>query len=121
MKYFWLPPLQVTLASRPALDSWYGARTWALEHPLAEGGGATADGWISKQDYEEKGGDYLSEHWASNVFIPMKITKPAPARPTEPSVPSVTSSTASTAVTTVTPAPTASFTAGHPDALTASL
>ncbi|XP_029974347.1 actin-related protein 5 [Salarias fasciatus] len=70
---------KVSMASRPALDSWYGARDWAVERPAAAG----AEGWISRQDYEEKGGEYLSEHCASNTFIPMKIAKPAP-RPTEP-------------------------------------
>ncbi|KAK6303666.1 hypothetical protein J4Q44_G00261200 [Coregonus suidteri] len=41
---------QVTMASWPAVNSWYGARDWALEH--IPGG----EGWISRQDYEEKGG-----------------------------------------------------------------
>lgn len=89
------------MASQPALDAWYGARDWALQHLPTAGGGA-AEGWISRQDYEEKGGEYLSEHCASNVFIPMKIAKPVPARPTEPSV--TTSAGSSAAVTTVTPA-----------------
>ncbi len=90
-------PPQVTMASRPALDAWYGARDWALEHlPTAVGG--PAEGWISRQEYEEKGGEYLSEHCASNIFIPMKIAKPAPpARPVEPSVTTVTSFGASAA------------------------
>ncbi|XP_037540234.1 actin-related protein 5 isoform X1 [Nematolebias whitei] len=73
---------KVTMATRPALDAWYGARDWAMEHPAAGG----AEGWISKQDYEEKGGEYLREHCASNAFVPLKITKPVPARPIEPSV-----------------------------------
>lgn len=91
----------MTLASQPALDAWYGARDWALEH-LPTGAGAAAEGWISKQDYEEKGGEYLSEHCASNIFIPMKITKPVPSRPTEPSVAAVTSAGSSGAATMVT-------------------
>lgn len=66
--------------------------------------GAAAEGWISRQDYEEKGGEYLSEHCASNLFIPMKITKPVPARPTEPPVTTLTSTGASAAATTVAPA-----------------
>lgn len=74
-----------------------------MEHPLSGEGGA-AEGWISRQEYEEKGGEYLSEHCASNVFIPMKIAKPVPTRPTEPSVPTLTSTGASAAVTTVTSA-----------------
>lgn len=97
----------MTLASRPALDAWFGARDWALEHlPTREG--AAAQGWISRQDYEEKGGEYLSEHCASNVFIPMKISKPAPARPTESSAHTMTSVVASASVTMVTSAPTIS-------------
>lgn len=70
------------MATQLALDAWYGARDWALEHPASGG----AEGWISRQDYEEKGGEYLSEHCASNAFIPMKISKPVPPRPAEPSV-----------------------------------
>ncbi|KAM9856040.1 actin-related protein 5 [Aulostomus maculatus] len=91
---------KVTMASRPALDAWYGARDWALEHPPSGGGGA--EGWISKQDYEEKGGEYLSEHCASNVFIPMKIAKAAPARPAESSVTTPASTGPAAAVTMVT-------------------
>ncbi|KAM7404458.1 hypothetical protein PAMP_011803 [Pampus punctatissimus] len=102
---------KVTMASRPALDAWYGARDWALEHPPVGGGGGAAEGWISRQDYEEKGGEYLSEHCASNLFIPMKITKPVPARPAEPSVTTSTSTGATVAVTTVTSALTASCSA----------
>lgn len=89
------------MASSPAQDSWYGARDWALEHP--PGGGS--EGWISKQDYEEKGGEYLSEHCASNAFVPMKIAKPA--RPAEPplTMQYKTSTEASAAVTMVTSDP----------------
>ncbi|KAL2101971.1 hypothetical protein ACEWY4_003732 [Coilia grayii] len=61
---------KVRLASRPAVDAWYGAREWTLQHPPG------AEGWISRQDYEEKGGEYLSEHCASNIFIPMTISRP---------------------------------------------
>lgn len=91
------------MASQPTLDAWYGARAWALEHPPGAGGGLS-EGWISRQDYEEKGGEYLSEHCASNVFIPMKIAKPFPARSAEPSVPTPSSTGASAAVATVTSA-----------------
>uniref|UniRef100_A0A3B3BGU7 Actin-related protein 5 n=1 Tax=Oryzias melastigma TaxID=30732 RepID=A0A3B3BGU7_ORYME len=89
---------KVTMASRPALDAWYGAREWALEHHPGE----ESEGWISRKDYEEKGGEYLSEHCASNLFIPMKIAKPVPARPAEPPVTAQTSTGASAAITTVT-------------------
>ncbi|KAK2897836.1 actin-related protein 5 isoform X1 [Channa argus] len=92
---------KVTMALQPALDAWYGARDWALEHP-AGGYREEVEGWISRQDYEEKGGEYLSEHCASNVFIPMNIAKPVPARPIEPSVTALTSTGGSAAVTMVT-------------------
>ncbi|XP_017564998.1 actin-related protein 5 [Pygocentrus nattereri] len=61
---------KVSLTSHPALDAWFGARDWALRNPVG------SEGWINRQDYEEKGGEYLSEHWASNIFIPMRISKP---------------------------------------------
>ncbi|XP_077575495.1 actin-related protein 5 [Stigmatopora nigra] len=73
---------KVTMATQPTLSAWLGARDWALEHPP----GAGEAGWISRQDYEEKGGEYLSEHDASNIFVPIKIYKTPPARPSEPSV-----------------------------------
>ncbi|KAL4646320.1 actin-related protein 5 [Arapaima gigas] len=63
---------KVEMASKPALDAWCGACEWALQN--APGG----SGWISRQDYEEKGGEYLSEHCSSNVFLPMRIAKPPP-------------------------------------------
>ncbi|XP_023119811.1 actin-related protein 5 [Amphiprion ocellaris] len=97
---------KVTMATRPALDSWFGARDWALEHPA---GGS--EGWISRQEYEEKGGEYLSEHCASNGFLPMKIVKPVLARPAEPPVTSQTSAGASPAVATVTSTPSSSVAA----------
>lgn len=61
----------MSLASQPSLDAWFGAREWALRNA------SESHGWISRQDYEEKGGEYLSEHCTSNIFIPMWISKPA--------------------------------------------
>ncbi|XP_035238228.1 actin-related protein 5 [Anguilla anguilla] len=61
---------QASVASRPALDAWHGARDWALR---SEPGG---EGWVSRQDYEEKGGEYLSEHWASNASVSVRIARP---------------------------------------------
>ncbi|XP_077438793.1 actin-related protein 5 [Vanacampus margaritifer] len=77
---------KVTMAKQPTLGAWLGARDWALEHPPGGVDGGGAVGWISRQDYEEKGGEYLSEHCASNVFVPIKINKTVPARQVEPSV-----------------------------------
>ncbi|XP_061841543.1 actin-related protein 5 [Nerophis lumbriciformis] len=81
---------KVTMATRPALDAWLGARDWALEHPPGGGG----EGWTSRQDYEEKGGEYLSEHCASNVWVPIKVNKNVPARPVEAPVAMVASDVA---------------------------
>lgn len=86
------------MASQPALDSWHGARDWALEHSPGE----AAEGWLSRQDYEEKGGEYLSEHAASNIFIPMKLAKPVAVRPPEPSVTTQTSTATSAAISIAT-------------------
>ncbi|XP_063153249.1 actin-related protein 5 isoform X3 [Candoia aspera] len=63
---------QVHLASNPVLDAWYGARDWALEYMNRD------EGWITRKDYEEKGGEYLKEHCASNVYVPIRLPKQAP-------------------------------------------
>ncbi|KAM9786139.1 actin-related protein 5 [Neosynchiropus ocellatus] len=86
---------KVCVASRLGLDAWFGAREWAREHPPGPGD----TGWISRQDYEEKGGEYLSEHCASNVFVPLKINKTASTRPAEASVTMTTTTGASLALT----------------------
>lgn len=72
---------QVHLASSPVLDAWYGARDWAVEYMTRE------EGWITRKDYEEKGGEYLKEHCASNVYVPIRLPKQAP-RAAEASAPS---------------------------------
>lgn len=69
---FCFPSIQVHLASSPVLDAWYGARDWAVEYMSRE------EGWISRKDYEEKGGEYLKEHCASNVYVPIRLPKQAP-------------------------------------------
>ncbi|XP_043946314.1 actin-related protein 5 [Protopterus annectens] len=63
---------KIKMAAIPALDAWYGARDWALEFMNQE------EGWITRQDYEEKGGEYLREHKASNASSTISISKQAP-------------------------------------------
>ncbi|KAM4692331.1 actin-related protein 5 [Rhinophrynus dorsalis] len=63
---------QVSLASHPVLDSWHGAANWALQNLESE------EGWISRKEYEEMGGEYLKEHAASNCFSGIHLPKPAP-------------------------------------------
>lgn len=70
--WFCFPSIQVHLASSPVLDAWYGARDWAVEYMTRE------EGWITRKDYEEKGGEYLKEHCASNVYVPIRLPKQAP-------------------------------------------
>ncbi|XP_012866077.1 PREDICTED: actin-related protein 5 [Dipodomys ordii] len=62
---------QVQLALNPVLDAWYGAREWALDH--LEDNGA----WVTRKEYEEKGGEYLKEHCASNIYVPIRLPKQA--------------------------------------------
>ncbi|XP_017524504.3 actin-related protein 5 isoform X1 [Manis javanica] len=72
---------QVQLASNPVLDAWYGARDWALDH-LDD-----SEVWITRKEYEEKGGEYFKEHCASNIYVPIRLPKQA-ARCSEPQTPS---------------------------------
>lgn len=62
---------QVQLASNPVLDAWYGARDWALDH-LEDN-----NVWVTRKEYEEKGGEYLKEHCASNSYVPIRLPKQA--------------------------------------------
>ena len=96
------------MATRPALDAWCGARDWALGRPPSEEGGPGGSGeagWISRRDYEEKGGEYLSEHRASNAFVSMTIAKPAHSAPrsAEATVSTATGDTPTATAATVAP------------------
>ena len=48
----------------PVLDAWYGARKWArtLSNNLR-----TVS--VTTEEYDEKGGEYLKEHFASNLYV----------------------------------------------------
>ncbi|XP_071802148.1 actin-related protein 5-like [Asterias amurensis] len=50
---------QVIPAGDPVLDAWHGAKKWSTT-PSAN------DGFVTREEYLEKGGDYLKEHIASN-------------------------------------------------------
>jgi len=56
-------PFCVTAASDVVLDGWHGARRWAMSPALTEAS-------ITAAEYHEKGGDYLKEHCASNLYLP---------------------------------------------------
>ncbi|XP_069608437.1 actin-related protein 5 [Ranitomeya imitator] len=61
----------VSLAAHPVLDAWQGASEWALQNLEKE------EGWISRKEYEEMGGEYLKEHVASNRYTAIRLPKPA--------------------------------------------
>lgn len=52
---------QINIAKNSSLDSWYGARDFGLS-------GNFPEYLVSRDDYEEKGGEYFKEHSASNVY-----------------------------------------------------
>ncbi|XP_070532455.1 actin-related protein 5-like isoform X2 [Ptychodera flava] len=54
---------KVYTANDALLDSWYGARNWALTPQCKTY-------YITKAEYDEKGAEYLKEHHASNRYIP---------------------------------------------------
>ncbi|GFQ72130.1 actin-related protein 5 [Trichonephila clavata] len=62
----------VQLAEDPLLDAWKGARKWALHDDNLKKFSVT------RQEYEEKGGDYLKDHMCSNHYVAL----PAPVRKT---------------------------------------
>ncbi|KAM9956760.1 hypothetical protein ACTFIW_000293 [Dictyostelium discoideum] len=57
-------PLTILKSKDSQLDAWLGARKWCLDNQ---------DNWsnvsISKQDYQEKGYDYIKSHFASNLSL----------------------------------------------------
>ncbi|XP_046673502.1 actin-related protein 5 isoform X2 [Homalodisca vitripennis] len=56
----------VQIASDPALDAWMGARDFALDPDVL-------DNCISRQEYLDKGGEYLKEHRTSNMYCPSPV------------------------------------------------
>uniref|UniRef100_T1J7A5 Actin-related protein 5 n=1 Tax=Strigamia maritima TaxID=126957 RepID=T1J7A5_STRMM len=84
----------VTMAVDPVLDAWNGARNWALKSENI------SKFSITRAEYDEKGGEYLKEHSASNVYYP---SPPPVVIPTKPSlVTTAVPTTPSTTNTTVT-------------------
>ena len=52
----------VSVEGGGALDAWRGAARWAQSAALHSHS-------VSRADYEEKGGEYLKEHGASNQYV----------------------------------------------------
>ncbi|KAM5165231.1 actin-related protein 5-like [Mantella aurantiaca] len=69
----------VSMAANPVLDAWHGASDWALQNL------ETDEGWISRKEYEEMGGEYLKEHVASNRHTAIRLPKLAPRTAMVPS------------------------------------
>lgn len=55
------------LAKDPSLDAWNGARKFAL------GGNYLQNYQLTRADYEEKGGEYIKEYFASNSYFPTPL------------------------------------------------
>lgn len=54
---------KVCSASNLSLDAWFGMRQWATSLPNLNNVSTT------RQDYDEKGGEYLKEHQLSNPYV----------------------------------------------------
>ena len=52
------------MSADPVLDAWCGARKWIKSVPDIS---AVS---ISRQEYDEQGGEYFKEHFASNLYVP---------------------------------------------------
>lgn len=57
----------VTRAADPRLDAWRGAQSWASETVKQHGSMHSVA--VSRQEYEEKGPEYLKEHSWANVYV----------------------------------------------------
>ncbi len=57
----------ISIAKKHSLNPWLGARNFCLRSDFK-------NYMISAADYQEKGGDYFKEHFASNLYVP----SPAP-------------------------------------------
>lgn len=62
----------VSVAENPVLDAWHGASDWALQNWEVD------EGWITRKEYEEMGGEYLKENAASNRHVAIRLPKPLP-------------------------------------------
>lgn len=58
--------LLLFFTENPSLDAWLGAKKWVTSSSVG-------NVWITRQDYEEKGGQYLKEHAASNRYLPHPV------------------------------------------------
>lgn len=61
---------KVTVADHPILDAWKGSNAWIN---IAEN---LQNFSVTKQDYDEKGNEYLNEHIASNQYFPTPSLQP---------------------------------------------
>ena len=63
---------RVRTAENPVVDAWYGARRWANSEDYQLG-------CISREDYQEKGAEYLREHLYSNRYFPTPVVYKPPS------------------------------------------
>lgn len=55
-------PVGVRTAGDPVLDAWRGAARWAGD------GGANENAFVTRAEYDEKGGEYIKEHSLGNAW-----------------------------------------------------
>lgn len=56
-------PIHVRTAKNPLLDPWHGMYKWANNEEDSK------DGYVTKQEYEEYGAEYIKEHGLGNVSL----------------------------------------------------
>lgn len=57
---------QVHIAKQPDLDAWHGAQNWANTEECDQY-------LVSRDEYNEFGGEYLKQHFASNSYFPTPV------------------------------------------------
>ena len=66
----------ISLAKQPSLNAWLGAKKFCLSNDF--------DNYLlTYEDYQEKGGDYIKEHFASNFYVPLPAPLPSVDVPSE--------------------------------------
>jgi actin-related protein 5 len=60
--------IKVRISNSPSLNAWFGARDLASDY------NSLKSYLVTKAEYSEKGGEYLKEHEASNIYL----TSPLP-------------------------------------------
>lgn len=69
----------ISLAKQPSLNAWLGASKFCLDEKFK-------DYMVTSEEYSEKGGDYIKEHFSSNKYVPLPAPLPANDTPADNSM-----------------------------------